>query len=132
MIDAEISRILNEQYALATKLLTENRDKHQTEYNEAYEGYKILVIKALEEKLETVKSSKEFNMYFNELQSAPDCHVEEYQNVIDMLSVTSDTSVQITMTDYQMYYKNNWSWRAGWHLSNKSYVDAYYASSPAV
>ena len=109
-------------------VLTENRDKHQTEYNEAYEGYKLLVIKALEEKLELVKSGKEFNMYFENLQNAPDSHVDEYQNVIDMLGVTSDMDVQITMTDYLMYYKNNWSWRSGWHLSNKSYMDAYYAT----
>ena len=109
------------------KVLTENRDKHQTEYNEAYEGYKLLVIKAIEEKLEKVKSGEKFNMYFENLQSAPDCHVEDYQNVIDMLSITSDTSIQITMEDYLKYYKNNWSWVHGWSLSNKMYVDAFHS-----
>jgi hypothetical protein len=111
------------------KVLTENRDKHQTEYNEAYEGYKLLAIKAIEEKLEKVKSGEKFNMYFENLQSAPDCHVEEYQNVIDMLSVTSDMDIQISQEDYLKYYKNNWSWRVGWHMSNQMYVDAFHGTT---
>jgi hypothetical protein len=108
------------------KVLTENRDKHQTEYNEAYEGYKLLAIKAIEEKLEKVKSGEKFNMYFENLQSAPNCHVEEYQNVIDMLSVTSDMDIQISQEDYLKYYKNNWSWRIGWSMSNAMYMDAFH------
>lgn len=111
------------------KVLTENKDKHQTEYSEAYEGYKLMAIDALKAKLELVEDGKKFTMYFNELNAEPESHVRDYQNVIDMLGVTDDAVVQITMDDYLKYYKNQWSWHSGWSLSNKAYVDTYYNST---
>jgi hypothetical protein len=110
-------------------ILTTNRDKHLAEYTEAYEGYKLLAIKALEERLELIKSGEKFNVYFGDITAIPENHVDDYQNVIDMLSICSDTSVQITMEDYQKYYKNNWAWVHSWALSNKMYVDAYHMVS---
>ena len=108
------------------KVLTENRDKHQTEYKEAYEGYKLMAIDALKAKLKLVESGEKFDLYFPDLNAVPESHVQDYQNVIDMLGVTVDFDIQITMEDYLKYYKNKWSWHQGWSLSNKAYVDNYY------
>ena len=110
------------------KVLTENRDIHKKKYEEAHQGYLILVTKALKKKLKKVEAGKEFDLSFHNLQR-PENHEQDYQNVIDMLGVTEQESVDISMEDYQKYYKNNWSWHGHWHLSNKMYVDAYYNSS---
>ena len=39
------------------KVLTENRDKHQKKYEDAYKGYVILVTKALKKTLKKVERS---------------------------------------------------------------------------
>ena len=109
------------------KVLTENRDIHAKEYEEARKGYAIMAVDALDAKLKVIKEGKEFNMYFNDLNSPPESHVEDFQNVIDMLGVTEQVDVEITMDDYLKYYKNNWSWHQGWNLSNKGYVDYFMA-----
>ena len=109
------------------KVLTENRDKHQKKYDDAYKGYVILVTKALKKTLKKVEAGKKFDLNFHNLNK-PERHTEDYQNVIDMLGVTDSATIDITMEDYQKYYKNNWSWHGHWHLSNKMYVDAYYAT----
>lgn len=109
------------------KVLTENRDIHKKKYEEAQQGYIILVTKALKKRLKKVEAGKEFDLHFYDLIK-PENHVEDYQNVIDMLGVTEQESVDISMEDFQRYYKNNWSWHQQWHLSNKMYYDAYYAS----
>jgi len=110
------------------KVLTTNRDIHKKEHEEALQGYLILVTKALKKKLKKVEAGKEFDLNFYNLVK-PENHEDDYQNVIDMLGVTGQESVDITMDDYQKYYKNNWSWHGHWHLSNKMYFDAYYASA---
>jgi len=109
------------------KVLTENRDVHQKKYDDAYKGYVILVTKALKKTLKKVEAGKKFDLNFHQLNK-PERHTEDYQNVIDMLGVTAQEVVDIGMDDYQKYYKNNWNWHLHWHLSNKMYVDAYYAT----
>ena len=118
------------------KVLGTNKDVHQKEYDEAYSGYLQLCIEALEERLELVKSAAkvekdepevEFTMYFEDVHNPPVNHVDDYQNVIDMLEVGENEEVVIGMDEYLKYYKNNWQWRAGWELSNKAYVDKFHS-----
>jgi len=117
------------------KVLNTNRDKHQTEYAEAYAGYLQLCVEALEEKVETVKEAAKapkdgpelkVEMFFNDLMSQPENHVDNYQDVIDMLELSEDVKLDIGMEEYKKYYKNDWSWSHNWGLSNKMYVDKFH------
>lgn len=106
-------------------VLKENRDQHHEEYKEAYAGYKQLCIEALEERLGEIKNGEKINMYFTDLNSEPEDHTEDYQNVIDMLEVGQDTEIKLTIGDYMKYYKNDWDWRRHWGMSNASYINKF-------
>ena len=117
------------------KVLNTNRDKHQQEYDEAYAGYLQLCIEALEEKIVVVNDAAKalkdgpeetFDMYFNDLMQAPENHVQDYQDVIDMLELSEDTKLSVGMEEYKKYYKNDWTWSRSWELSNKMYVDKFH------
>ena len=116
------------------EVLKENRDAHKKEYDEAYAGYVQLCIEALEDKLETVESAAKapkdspvkFELFFQDLMSAPENHVQDFQDVIDMFELSEDTKLSIGMEEYKRYYKNDWSWSRSWELSNKMYVDKFH------
>jgi len=105
-------------------ILTSNRDQHIKDLKEATGGYYIQARKEFEEELTKIKEGKEFHTFFRNLNK-PESHVKEYNNVIDMLGVSADTEVYISMEDYLKYYKNEWSWQASWQVSNKPYATLY-------
>ena len=105
-------------------ILKTNRDKHVEEYKEALGGYYIQAQKDFEKELAKIKAGKEFHTYFRKLNK-PESHVKEYNDVIDMLGVTTAVEVYISMEDYLKYYKNEWIWCASWKLSNTPYATLY-------
>ena len=105
-------------------VLKTNRDKHEKDYNDAMGGYRLVAEAQLKKVLKKVKSGEKFSLYFRDLHE-PDSHIKEYQNVIDMLEVSSDQFVQISMEDYLKYYKNEWNWCTSWKFHNSGYATLY-------
>lgn len=109
------------------KVLKKNRDLHETEFTEAYEGYRQLVQEALEARLVIVKKNEEkFDLYFHDIDTAPDNHTKDYQNVIDMLELGTEKSATLTMQEYLQFYKNEWAWQQNWQMSNAQYVSKFH------
>jgi len=104
--------------------LTKNRDQHAKDYKEALGGYYMQAEKEFEAKLVKIKAGEKFSTYFKDL-AKPQYHIKEYNDVIDMLGVSSDETVYISMEDYLKYYKNEWDWQASWSLSNSGYATLY-------
>ena len=105
-------------------ILVENRDKHAKDYEEAVGGYYIQAEKEFEAELAKIKDGEKFSTYFRNL-SEPESHVKEYDNVIEMLGVSEDEQIYISMQDYLKYYKNEWDWQSSWEMSNRPYATLY-------
>ena len=105
-------------------ILKTNRDKHEKDYNDAMGGYRLVAEAELKKKLKKVRAGEKFTLYFKDLRE-PDSHVQEYQNVIDMLEVSTDMFVEISMEDYLKYYKNEWNWCTSWKFHNSGYATLY-------
>jgi len=134
-LNSNIMSKVNVKRKSLIKVLTKNRDIHKKEYAEAYSGYVQLCIEALQEKLGNVmdaaKAPKDgpevkFEMFFQDLMSAPENHVQDFQDVIDMFELSEDSKLAIGMDEYKKYYKNDWLWSRGWELANKAYVDKFH------
>ena len=106
------------------KILKTNRDIHAKDYEEAYGGYRIAVERELKKKLKEVKAGGLFNLHFNNL-SEPQSYVKDYDNVIGMLEVSTESDVYVTMEEYLRYYKNEWAWSRSWSVSNAPYATLY-------
>jgi hypothetical protein len=92
------------------KTLKKNRETHAAEYSEAKDGYRVKVIEALEKALAKAKKGAEINAYpLNELH-VPSKHTDEYDRVIEMLAMTSDTDVCLTQEEFTQYVQDNWRW----------------------
>jgi hypothetical protein len=78
-------------------VLTKNRDKHIEEYKEALTGYYIQAKKDFTERLALIENGEEFTTYFD--LHKPANHVKEYNDVLDMLGITSSEKID----SYQIF-----------------------------
>ena len=80
--------------------------------------------KEFEATLVKIKAGEKFETFFRNLHK-PDSHVKEYTDVLDMLGISRDEEIQISMQDYLKYYKNEWDWADNWKMSNSGYATLY-------
>ncbi len=52
----------------------------------------------------------------------PENHLEDYSRVIDLLTFSVADKVQLSVTEFDAYVRNNWSWRQGFLNTNGGYI----------
>lgn len=104
------------------KTLRSNRSKHEKDYENAKKGFRILLVKELEKKLQAAKDGKKVALSFN--NQKPDSHLGDYDDVIGMLELSEDPTLSITHGQYKQYVKDDWSWKRNWSTSNVMYLSA--------
>jgi len=105
------------------KLLTklkENRNTHYANFEKALELYRKKVIEVLDEALEAAKTGIEYRTYFNLVK--PENMVEEYDEVIGMLEMSQDMSLELTQEQYKNYVLDKWDWTSRFASNTLSYV----------
>lgn len=100
-------------------ILQKNRDKHRAIFEEALEGYKKEVIALLEKKLATVKRGKIVS-HIIRLETPRD-QTKDYDRVIGMLNMSTETEVELTEQDYSQYVLDDWTWKNQFLHSNSFY-----------
>lgn len=96
---------------------------HKVEYAEAMKDYEAAVIKFLEEATARAKSGN-FTDLVLRLQK-PENHTKDYTNVIELLEVSVDETIQLDSEAFRAYYKGEWGWKAAFGASAtalKSYL----------
>ncbi len=122
-----MNTILMKKAALLEVIKT-NRHKHRAVFLEALAGYKLAVVKALEESLEDAKKGKKVKFSRITLVQPMDM-TAEYDQTIGMLEADIDDEVKVTRDEYRQYVLDKWHWDKMYSASNNSYVTS--ASSRA-
>ena len=73
--------------------------------------------------LSRIQSKEDFDISIHIRK--PESHVEDYDNVIAMLEVASEKTIEITMEEYLKYYENKWEWHQSWKMANDGYATLY-------
>lgn len=90
-------------------------ETHKVEYAEATKDYEKAVVKFLEEATERAKR-RNFTDLVLRLQK-PENHVKDYTNVIELLEVSVDETIQLDSEAFRAYYKGEWNWKASFGAS---------------
>lgn len=101
-------------------------EKHRKQYAESKKDYEAAVILFLGEAHERAK-----NGVFKNLQLTlrePENHEETYRNVIEMLGVSVDETIQLDTEAYKAYYRNEWPWTKGFLESSLAFKAALGAA----
>ncbi len=94
---------------LLTKI-KKNRNIHEAEYNQAFEGYKKAVINGLEELIANAKAGKELKTSIN--LPTPHNYTDRYDQIITMLEMSVEDVIEIDNSDFNKYVLDNWEWKA--------------------
>lgn len=98
-------------------------EAHRAEYAEAKADYDVAVVKFLSEALERAKAGNHSDLVLR--LTKPENHTRDYTNIIELLEVSVDETIQLDSDAFRAYYKGEWSWKSAFGASAstlKSYL----------
>ncbi|HXP52466.1 MAG TPA: hypothetical protein VN922_21105 [Bacteroidia bacterium] len=107
--------------------LKENLEIHQREYQEAVFEYRRKLYKDLTKAAEMVGLEGKLMLSDEELKnirvqfSFPPNYEQSYLDVIEMLEMSIDETINLDSQHFKMYIKNQWSWMGGFQALKMSY-----------
>lgn len=103
------------------EILKENKTKHEELYDEAVIGYHEEVVEKLSVALDKAEAGEEY--VTNLKMTKPEHHLKDYNRIIGMLELATETEIELNPNEYDQYVNDEWSW-AG--MTNS--INAMYAS----
>lgn len=104
---------------LLSRLKT-NKENHTRLYKEAVAGWRQLVVTEMQKNLLSAKDGDDVKLNIN-LQPPQD-HTEDYDNIIAMVEMSVDQTIQLESHDFQAYVLDKWQWAKQAALLNSTYA----------
>lgn len=88
----------------------QNRRGHRVEYEAAIEGYRTTVLEWLSTQIDKAKAGhRDIEVYFS--MPKPEDHTADYDNVLDMLAMSEDTTIVLSNQEFRCYVRDEWGWQ---------------------
>lgn len=104
------------------KIVKENREKHRSVVEEAWEGYLKESLRLLNEQIDRAKNGLRVNMSISLIM--PIDHTADYDLAISMLEMEVRNEIVLDEQEFAELVLDNWGWKNQWTTTN-----AMYASS---
>ena len=102
------------------EVLRDNRYAHEATYNEAITAFREMAIEKLECFLEDVRAGGEVPDYLG--LTEPVSHSEDYNRVIDMLTMDVADTVELDEQEFSQYVQDNWHWKRDFVRMSSTYI----------
>lgn len=108
------------------KKLKENLTAHRAEYDEAVIAFHARLQDDLKLALKKVKAVQDVESLknFKFHVPFPQNHSADYEEVIEMLEMSVDKSINLDAQSFRAYIKNEWVWRTQFESAKLQYVTA--------
>lgn len=94
------------------KIVTDNREKHITDFNESVEDYKAAVVKLAEANLELVKTGDlEQIARCKPMPGKPVSYENNYTRAIRMLELSVEKEIDVEEDVFNQLVLDEWSWK---------------------
>ena len=104
-----------------------NREIHKKEYAEALVAFKTRLLSDLEAALLKVDEAEPAALKNFELEvDFPLNHDAEFGDVIDMLSHSIDSNINIDAESFKAYFNNEWNWTSHFKNSVSNYASGSF------
>lgn len=113
------SKSVNVTRADLIAALKTNMQKHVAEYNEAVSDYQAKVIADLAAALDRAKAG-DFSKVSVSVQR-PESHEQEFIDIIDMMEMSVDETINLESSAFKAYFRNEWPWKKAFDLIATSY-----------
>lgn len=104
--------------------LKENLEIHRKEYAEALVEFKTRLVEDLKlatkkvNKTENVEDLKNFAFHIQ----FPQNHEQDYLDVIEMLEMSVDETINLDSESFKAYIKNEWNWQHHFRAAKMAYA----------
>jgi uncharacterized protein YecA (UPF0149 family) len=112
--------------------LRANREKHETDYTEAVTGYRAERTEELHKLLTKLQdswnlsmtdpTSEEVQLSFHVSLNAPRQYLEDYDESIMMMEMSTDDIIELTKQDFATLVMDRWKWKLDFTTSNVRYA----------
>jgi len=102
----------------ARKLRRMASREHILIYAEAMIGFKAECVRLLEERLSKARLGK-VDLTFRLLE--PTSYVEQYDTIIEMLEWTTETTIEVSMGEFNAWVRDRWDWQSSFLTSSSDY-----------
>jgi hypothetical protein len=99
--------------------LKRNRAQHSADYMQAFDAYRLAVIKEMKENLKAANKGEKIETYISLRE--PKSHLEDYDLVIEMLEMHNGEHIDIDSRQYSRLVKDDWDWKREFDTVNSSY-----------
>lgn len=100
--------------------LTENRKRHREIFLEAQKGYREEAIRLLDKALQDARNGRKINTVI--YMDSPVDQTKDYDRVIGMLTMATDTEIDLSESDYAKFVMDDWGWKEDFLLKNSLYT----------
>ena len=107
------------------EILTENRSKHQTDFQKACVIYKQEVLKGFKKLTKDAKKASDPSHIITGLHIiTPISQVDDYDRTISMLNHTLDIEIELDQHEYRQYVLDEWQWKGAFNATTMAYANA--------
>lgn len=99
--------------------MSANRETHRSEFLKAQEGYRAAVIEELDRMLAEARTGKRIRRSVELIE--PHDHTKEYDQVLAMLGMSVDDTVELDYQQFAQYVLDEWNWKAQFTATNSRY-----------
>ena len=103
------------------EIIKQNKTQHRAIFEEAYEGFYDALIAQLDKMKENALAKKKVSMYVG--LTEPVDMTSEYDEVIQMLELTSDDSITLDQRQFKNYVLDEWNWKGQFITANSTYAN---------
>lgn len=101
-------------------VLKTNLKQHLADYEKALQGYQLEVVETLEATLARVREG-DFSKVTVSVQK-PESHEQEFLDVIEMMEMSVDETINLDRDAFRAYIKNDWPWSQQFSAISASYI----------
>ena len=118
-------------------IVRENREKHQKEFLEAVEDYKLLRVQFAADNLEIAQKNVELTaagryddlVQFKYAPGGPNSYTKDYDRATRMLELSVDDTIELEEDVFNQLVLDEWHWKNNFSVSNVAYKSALSSAS---
>lgn len=101
------------------RVISGNRETHRKIFLEAQDGYRRAIIEELDSRLREARSGKKISRIA--FLTEPEDHTRDYDRVLKMLEMCSETHVELNEEEFGQYVMDDWRWKRQFLAANSAY-----------
>ena len=101
--------------------IQKERDNHQQVFNDAVEVYRKELLVKVEDYLQRIQKGELVFLLHN--LPVPEEHTKDFDLILDMLSSTQDTTIELNKNEFDCYVRGNWGWKTQFDSNTVSYAN---------